>query len=386
MIDPDKTKEFNIIAINLDGLRRDKLHLCPTLKTLSQRSFYFSQMNSVSPYTLTSLHTVVSGLYPSSNGVNAYYNIFKFKKNTITTISQLLKKLGYYTCCDINNKVLMPQQGYDEYSVYDEQTVDISKRHSDLIKKLCKKKFFLFLQNNETHNNLVKVIIKKYKEKDSDDEYFNSIEKNNSIYNSHLPTTDSYVSKILDTLNESKIFDNTILIIFSDHGTSIGEKKGEKFYGVYVYEYTLNIFSIIRIPGQTPKEINKQCRIIDLFPTIAEIAGVRKEQFDDKQGESLFSLINNPDAKDREVFVETGGLYGPWPSPKKHNVFCIKMNQKKLIYNDTPETWEFYDLKNDPNELHNLYSKKSEEIEFFKRRLMYYFKENDIKTKLSYKN
>ena len=63
--------------------------------------------------------------------------IFKFKKNTITTISQLLKKLGYYTCCDINNKVLMPQQGYDEYSVYDEQTVDISKRHSDLIKKLC---------------------------------------------------------------------------------------------------------------------------------------------------------------------------------------------------------------------------------------------------------
>ena len=97
-------------------------------------------------------------------------------------------------------------------------------------------------------------------------------------------------------------------------------------------------------------------------------------------------MINNPDAKDREVFVETGGLYGPWPSPKKHNVFCIKINQKKLIYNDTPETWEFYDLKNDPNELHNLYSKKSEEIEFFKGRLMQYFKENNIKTKLSYKN
>ena len=100
----------------------------------------------------------------------------------------------------------------------------------------------------------------------------------------------------------------------------------------------------------------------------------------------MFSLIDNPDAKHREVFVETGGLYGPWPSPKKHNVFCVKMNQKKLIYNDTPETWEFYDLKNDPKELNNLYEKNSVEIRYFKERLLYYFKENKINTKFSSKN
>ena len=386
MINLDKTKEFNIIVINLDGLRRDKLQLCPALKTLAKRSFYFSQMNTVAPYTFASLHAVVSGLYPSSNGVNAYYNMFKFKKNTITTISQLLKKLGYYTCCDVNTELAMPKQGYDEYTVYDEQAIDFFKRHSDLIKKLSKKKFFLFLQNTETHSNLVRTIIEKDKGKSLDDEYFNSVEDNDSRYNSHLPITDSYVSGILDTLNELEIVENTILIIFSDHGTSIGEKRGEKFYGVYVYDYTLNIFTILSIPGQTPKELDKQCRTIDLYPTIAEIAGARKEQFDSKQGESLFSLIDNPDAKHREVFVETGGLYGPWPSPKKHNVFCVKMNQKKLIYNDTPETWEFYDLKNDPKELNNLYEKNSVEIRYFKERLLYYFKENKINTKFSSKN
>ena len=78
MINLDKTKEFNIIVINLDGLRRDKLQLYPKLKTLAKRSFYFSEMNTVAPYTFASLHAVVSGLYPSSNGVNAYYNMFKF--------------------------------------------------------------------------------------------------------------------------------------------------------------------------------------------------------------------------------------------------------------------------------------------------------------------
>ena len=157
---------------------------------------------------------------------------------------------------------------------------------------------------------------------------------------------------------------------------------GEKFYGIYVYDYTLNVFSVIHIPGQSPKKIDLRCSTIDLFPTITEIVGVTKDKFDTKQGESLFSLLDNPDAKHREVFSETGGLYGPWPSPKKHNVFCVKINQKKLIYNDTPQTWEFYDLKNDPKELNNLYNENSKEVKFLKERLIHYFQENNIITSI----
>ena len=82
--------------------------------------------------------------------------------------------------------------------------------------------------------------------------------------------------------------------------------------------------------------------------------------------------------EEREVFVETGGLYGPWPSPKKHNVFCIRKNKKKLIYNQTPKTWEFYDLESDPKELNNIYAKESELIKFYKERLFHYLKENLI--------
>ena len=378
------SKDFNILAINLDGLRRDKLFHCPTLKSLSERSYYFSKMDTVTPYTFTSLHAIFSGLYPSSNGVNAYYNMFKFKKNSLTTIPQFLKKLGYYTCCDVNSKSVMPEQGYDEYLVYDEQTIDFPQRHSDLIKKLHKKKFFIFLQNTETHNNLVRAIIEKDKKNSSaDDEYFNTVDENSLIYNSHLPATDFYVDRLLKTLDELGISKKTILVIFSDHGTSVGEKKGEKFYGVYVYDYTLNVFTIIHIPGHDPKKIDKQCRTIDIFPTIAEIAGAQNKQFSKIQGESLFYFINNPNAESREVFAETGGLYGPWPSPEKHNVFCMKINQKKLIYNDTPQTWEFYDLKNDPNELNNLYNENSEEVKFLKERLVHYFQENNIITRIS---
>jgi hypothetical protein len=81
----------------------------------------------------------------------------------------------------------------------------------------------------------------------------------------------------------------------------------------------------------------------------------------------LFPIINDVDTKDRDAFIETGGLYGPWPSPKKHNVFAIRSKNKKLIYNDTPETWEFYNLNDDPKEKTNIYDEKSNEIQELKK-------------------
>ena len=93
----------------------------------------------------------------------------------------------------------------------------------------------------------------------------------------------------------------------------------------------------------------------------------------------MISFLENPNEEDRDVFVETGGLYGPWPSPDKHNVFCIKSNGKKLIYNETPKTWEFYDLKSDPEELNNIYDENLEIIHLYKKKLFYYLKNNEIK-------
>ena len=82
--------------------------------------------------------------------------------------------------------------------------------------------------------------------------------------------------------------------------------------------------------------------------------------------------------------METGGLYGPWPSPNKHNVFCIKFDHHKLIYNDTPQTWEFYDLQNDPNEDENLYDQNLDKIKLYKERLIFYLNQNNIITNLSH--
>jgi len=375
-------KDHNIILVNLDGLRRDKINRLKTFDLLKEESYFFENMNTVAPYTFASLHAVFSGMYPSKNGVNGYYNIFRFKKDKIKTITEFLQDAGFYTSCDVIDDSVIPRQGFNEFNIFDEKTVNFIERHSKIIKDLSdKKKFFLFLHYTETHRNLVREVVRKQKQESNDDEYFNSLKENSDRYDSYLPSCDEYILSLIKTLKKCQIKEKTILIIFSDHGTSIGEKKGEKFYGVFVYDYTLNVFCLINIPGIVPKNINKQCTTIDIFPTIMEIiqnSDINK----DIQGKSLFELIDDPTKDERELFVETGGLYGPWPSPTKPNVFCIRTNNKKLIYNDTPQTWEFYDLEKDPFEKNNIYGLESEEVIYLKNRLMYYLKENNIKTNL----
>jgi len=376
---------YNIILINLDGLRRDKVELCPSLNLLKEQSLFFSKMKTAAPYSIASLHSIFSGVYPSRHGIDGYYKMFRFKENEITSLAQYLKESGYYTSCDIINDKLIPKNGFDERHVFDEKTVDFKIRHREFIQKLSsRKKFFLFLDYTETHKHLVDAVIQKYKQESIDDEYCSLQKENDERYNSYLPFTDEYVSSILQSLRDFHIDDKTILIFFADHGTSIGEKQGEKFYGVFTYEYTLNVFCLLSIPNIPSQTIHTQCRTIDIFPTILEISGQKLDNLKNKiQGESLFHLVEDANSDDREVFVETGGLYGPWPSPEKHNVFCVVKNNKKLIYNDNPQTWEFYDLIQDPKELKNIYQEETEEILNYKKRLFHYFKENGITTKLN---
>jgi len=378
-------KNYNIILVTLDGLREDKIDLCHSLSLMKKKALYFSNMITVSPYTLASLHAIFSGLYPSKNGVDAYYHMFKFKNEEIITIPQMLQKGGYYTSCDIISDIVIPKKGFDERNIFDEKTVDFKTRHEGIIRRLSKKeKFFLFLHYTEPHKHLVDEVIQKYKHKSTDDDYFKKQKENEDRYNSYMPSCDRYITSILKCIKDCGIEENTILIFHADHGTSIGEKKGEKFYGVYVYDYTIKVFCFIYIPKKAGKIIKKQCSTIDLYPTIGDIAGIDLgKKINNIQGESLFPLVENPNAEDREVFVETGGLYGPWPSPKKHNVFCIRLPNKKLIYNADPKTWEFYDLKNDPHEMTNLYDETLPDVIQLKKRLLSYFKENNIVTNIT---
>ena len=93
--DLKKFNDYNIIMINLDGLRRDKVELCPILNSLKDNSLFFSKMKTAAPYSIASLHSIFSGVYPCRHGVNGYYKMFRFKENEITSLAEYLQESNY---------------------------------------------------------------------------------------------------------------------------------------------------------------------------------------------------------------------------------------------------------------------------------------------------
>ena len=137
---------------------------------------------------------------------------------------------------------------------------------------------------------------------------------------------------------------------------------------------------MIKIPNSKAKNNEKQCSILDIFPTILELADINYSLNYKIEGKSL---LNSNNSLEEKIFIETGGLYGYWPSPKKHNVFAVRYQNKKIIYNDSSENWEFYNLENDPKEISNIYEKNLHEVIKFKELLIGYLKRLSIDTKIS---
>ena len=373
--------DCSIILINLDGLRKDRVEKCPTLKKIKEENIYFSKMISVSPYTLAAHHSIFSGLYPSQNGVDAYYHMFRFKKE-IKTFPEILKDEGFYTKADVISENIIPKRGFNEISTFDEKTTNFSIRHSEIIKKIAEKeKFFLFLHYEGVHSKLLEDVMKKYDPKENDDKYFDNISDNENRYDSYLVECNEYVKNIQKTIKEISKDKKVVVIWFADHGASIGEKKGEKFYGIYTYEYTINSFCIIEYPINEKNEISKQCSILDFYPTILEVCGIKPTLDSKLEGSSLIQLSNNEyNFKEKPIFIETGGLYGYWPSPKRHNIFAVRFEDKKIIYNDSSKIWEYYNLLKDPKEISNIYDKDIEEISKMKKMLIEYLMKLNIST------
>ena len=180
-----------------------------------------------------------------------------------------------------------------------------------------------------------------------------------------------YAKKIVETIEKLGKSDETIIIFFSDHGTGVGERFGERNYGVYTYEETIRTFHLFLGMNIVKNHIcDELVSSLQLFPTILDLCQIK---FDSKM--NLPSLkpyfIGNFDTKIGlpYVFTETGGLQGPFPSPEEPNVFCIKNSRYKLIFFKTSKEWKMFDLIEDPKEEKNIFGMQIKEEKILQEKL-----------------
>ena len=156
---------------------------------------------------------------------------------------------------------------------------------------------------------------------------------------------DHQIGRVLDALDESAYADNTIIVLYSDHGFELGEK--ERWAKRSLWENSTRVPMIIVAPGVKGGQVcHKPVELIDLYPTLLDLTGAAADP--KHEGQSLVPLLKNPEA-DWQHFARTS--FGP------KNVAIKSERYRYIHYFDGSE--EFYDHASDPHELKNLITEAS---------------------------
>lgn len=164
-----------------------------------------------------------------------------------------------------------------------------------------------------------------------------------AAYYASVSYMDAQVGKILNTLKEEGLEDNTIVVFTSDHGFHLGEHRF--WMKVSLHEESVRVPMIIKVPGKAPAVCNSFAELLDLYPTLAELAGLKAS--DALQGKSLVSTLNNPTAKVRDyAFSVTQG--GKSFLIRNHKWAYIQYDE------DAGAGMELFDMEHDAKQYNNL--------------------------------
>ncbi|MDQ5979014.1 MAG: hypothetical protein QG602_1988, partial [Verrucomicrobiota bacterium] len=166
-----------------------------------------------------------------------------------------------------------------------------------------------------------------------------------------LFAVDDSVGRVLKQLEDMGVADNTLVVYMGDNGFMFGE------HGLIdkrvAYEPSIRVPMLMRCPslikgGSTVKEVVAN---IDIAPTVMELMGLKPPAHFD--GRSLVPLLRGEDPAWREYFLYV--YYWERNFPQSPTVFALRGDRYKYItYYGLWDADEFYDLQEDPDELHNL--------------------------------
>lgn len=168
---------------------------------------------------------------------------------------------------------------------------------------------------------------------------------------------DHQVGRVLDALEKSQYADNTIVVLFSDHGYHLGEKDRVSKQGLW--EESVRVPLIIRTPGRAVGKSGLPVGLIDIYPTLVDLAGLPPKKTN--EGLSLVPLLNRQESLSWRKSICTTYAKG------SHSLRSARY--RYLRFPNGAE--ELYDHANDPHEWTNLAAQSEHEeiLEEFRSQL-----------------
>ena len=167
-------------------------------------------------------------------------------------------------------------------------------------------------------------------------------------YYANTSYIDSWLGRMVRTLEETGRIDDTVVIATSDHGDMLGDRG--LWFKMSFFERSLRVPLIMAGPGVANTAVNNACSLLDLFPTLLDIAadgGSRIEPVASLAGRSLWeSATGGRDLVDEAIAEYTAEM-------TSHPMFMIRRGRHKYIHCDTDPAL-LYDVEADPQERANL--------------------------------
>jgi arylsulfatase A-like enzyme len=189
-------------------------------------------------------------------------------------------------------------------------------------------------------------------------EYTKHIELLVDSYDAGIKYTDHYMGELFAFLKSLGLWENTLLVVTSDHGEEFMEHNMVT-HGGHLYDTLIHIPLIIKMPssfGKTAKRITGLSDIVDLMPTILDVLNINfKGQM---QGQSLLPSMQGKQrhSKDR--------IYASLDIGKSQKMRIVRTDRWKYIIGDMDfsEKDEIYDLREDRFEKRNLITESGEAL------------------------
>ncbi|MHB0935141.1 MAG: sulfatase [Armatimonadota bacterium] len=376
----------NIIFIMVDTLRADHvgcygydLPTTPNIDRFAREATRFEQAIAPSSWTVWSVNSIMTSQYPDVI-FSSHQAALKKKGADLrqpmmsgmagaplryTTLAEVLQDRGYATNAVVSNPWLQKEQGNAQgYAWYDDSASRLnttcdntSPRVNEVaIKRLAEledRPFFMYLVYMDPHGPYLQHDGFRFQDSSQDRHIEAALpktvtglqraERRDALrrYNSEIAYTDAAVGRFLDELKRRKLYDDALIVFFSDHGEEFREHGGTDHMKT-VYQEVISVPLIIKFPRQrAARTVPGRFQLLDLYPSVLATL-----QYDG----APFGLQGNA--------VKLPGLLRSMNQPvfsaTTTTMRCVLDGERKYLNREEPRMEECYDLAADPLEQHNL--------------------------------
>jgi len=351
-----QTAKPSVVIVTIDTLRADHLGCygyragqTPNLDNLARSAVRFTRAFTPVPITLPAHSALFTGSFPMATGMHDFSG--NKLPSSAVTIASVLHEHGYATAAFLGAAVLDSRfglnRGFDTYFDHfdfdrlNETNLDAIKRPGDQVldnvlawfKTNPREPFFLWVHLYDPHYPYT-----------PPEPYASRFA--HSPYDGEIAFADAAVGRLLTFLKDTGRYDSTLLVVAADHGEGLGE-HGEKTHGFFVYNSTLHVPLLVKVPGVAPRTVEREVSLVDVMPTVLQ--ALRLPIPPSVQGRSLLGDIEGR-TSDR-----VSNLYSETYLPLLHFRWSalrgLEANGLKYIEAPRPE---LYDTRTDPHETKNL--------------------------------